>query len=285
MKTILSLVAVFSAVALNAALTVDGVAARVGAEAILRSDVANELHRMGERDESRYREILDEMIDRKLILRAAASSKMTMQEWLVENRVREIVQKAFDGDRNKLIESLGRQRVSYPEWYRRLKEDMIIGAMRWQIVDKNVTASPSAMSREFMNHPERYNESNKVSFAIIMLNPSEKSRRAGITGSLESRSFESFGAKVYKDVAKPSDLVAEPLALELAKLKKGEVSPWIEVNDWSFLIKKTDETSGRALTFVEAYDAIEANVKEAEARRIYKEWIRRMRAETFIKIY
>lgn len=240
---------------------------------------------MGERDASRFREVLDEMIDRKLILRAATDSKMTMQEWLVENRVREIVQKAFDGDRNKLIESLGRQRVSYPEWYARLKEDMIIGAMRWQIVDKNVSASPTMMLKEFKAHPERYCEAQKVSFAVIMLKPEEKSRRAEISGSIASKDFESFGAKVYRDVQEPKDLIAEPLALELGKLKKGEVSPWIEVNDWSFLVKKLDEKSGRALSFEDAYDEIEANVKEEEAKRIYQGWIKRMRGETFIKIY
>lgn len=270
---------------LGAGQVVDGVAARVGSETILRSDVMNELRRMGDVDERRFREILEEMIDRKLIMRAASASKMTMQEWMVENRVREIVQRAFDGDRNKLIESLARQRVSYPEWYARLKEDMIVGAMRWQIVDKNVSASPARMAAEFKAHPDRYNEAHAVSFAVIMLKPEEKGRRGEIVAALGSKPFESFGAKVYDGVAKPADVVAEPLVQALAKLKKGEVSPWVEVNDWSFLVKKLDEKAGRTLSFEEAYDEIEANVKEDEARRIYKEWIRRMRSETFIKTY
>ena len=94
------------------AVEVDGIAAKVGSESILRSEVAAEMARLGLRDASRYAEVLNDMIDRKLMLKAARDSKMTMQEWVVENRVREIIQKAFGGDRNRLIETLGQQRVS-----------------------------------------------------------------------------------------------------------------------------------------------------------------------------
>ena len=97
------------------AVEVDGIAATVGTEAILRSDVMNEMARSGARDGLVYSDVLDEMINRKLILKAARESKMTMQEWVVENRVREIVNGSFGGDRNKLVEALGKQKMSYPE--------------------------------------------------------------------------------------------------------------------------------------------------------------------------
>ena len=126
-----SMLAVLAAVALPAAaVEIDGVAAKVGSETILKSDVIDEMRRMGLRDASRYEEIRNEMIDRKLMLKAAADSKMTLQDWVVENRMREIISKAFGGDRNKLIETLGKQRMSYPEWQARMKEDMIVADMR-----------------------------------------------------------------------------------------------------------------------------------------------------------
>ena len=130
------------------AVEVDGIAATVGTESILRSDVLAELARRGRPDGQGYSAVLKELIDRKLILKAARESKMTMQEWIVENRVREIVKKSFGGDRNKLIETLGRQKMSYPEWYAKTKDDLVIGAMRWNVIDKNVTASPAAMRKE-----------------------------------------------------------------------------------------------------------------------------------------
>ena len=246
------------------AVELDGIAARVGEESILRSDVLNEMQRVGVRDAAEYASFLNQLIDRKLILRAAASSKMTMQDWVVESRVREIVKKAFDGDRNKLIETLSRQKISYPEWLAKTKEDMVVGAMRWNVVDKNVTASPAAMRAEYDAHRERYVQDHKVTMSVILLKT--------------SKSCLAKPRKAEEDF-KPE--VAE----EIAKMPKGPISHWIEIDGWSFLLRKDDETSGKALSFDEAYDAIEATVKEAEAKRLYEAWIERLRADTYIKVF
>jgi parvulin-like peptidyl-prolyl isomerase len=279
------ILAALAAAALAAsAVEIDGVAAKVGSETILKSDVIDEMRRMGVHDASRYGEIRNEMIDRKLILKAAADAKMSLQDWVVENRMREIIAKAFGGDRNKLIETLGRQRMSYPEWQARMKEDMIVAAMRWNVVNKNVTASPAAMRAEFESHPERYAKPATVSVSVIMLKPEEKDRRREISAKLKEVDFDKLGAKRYEGV-KPEDVFSAELCKEIAALPKGTISRWIEMDGWSFLVRKDAEDAGAAQTFDEAYDKIAENVKEEAAKKAYKAWIDRLRAETYIKVF
>ena len=266
------------------AVEVDGIAATVGSESILRSDVMNELARLGARDGRAYPDVLNEMIDRKLILKAARESKMTMQEWVVENRVREIINKSFGGDRNKLIEALGKQRMSYPEWYAKTKDDLVIGAMRWQVVDKNVVAAPAAMRKEYEAHKSRYVKDHKVSVSVILLKPEEQSKRDEISAALKEKTFEDLGGKKYENV-KPEDLFKPEVCAEIEKMPKGTISHWIEIDGWSFLLWKDAETTGKALSFDEAYDAIAAAVKEDEAKRLYTEWLERLKAETYIKVF
>ena len=266
------------------AVEVDGVAATVGTETILRSDVLNELARMGAPDGEGYSRVLNEMINRKLILKAARESKMTMQDWVVENRVREIVNKSFGGDRNKLIETLGKQRMSYPEWHAKTKDDLVVGAMRWQVVDKNVTAAPVAMRREYETHKSRYVKDHKVSVSVILLKPEEQAKRDEISKSLKEKTFEELGGKKYENV-KPEDLFKPEVCAEIEKMPKGTISHWIEIDGWSFLLRKDAETTGKTLSFDEAYDAIEAAVKEQEAKRLYTEWLERLKAETYIKVF
>ena len=266
------------------AVEVDGIAAKVGSETILRSEVANEMQRLGLHDASRYEEIRDEMIDRKLMLQAARESKMTMQEWVVENRVREIIQKAFGGDRNRLIETLGKQRISYPEWYARMKEDMIVGAMRWNVINKNITASPSEMRAEYAAHPERYVAEHRVTVSVILLKPEERVRRDAVTAALKEKSFEELGGKRYADV-KPEDVFKPEVCAEIAAMPKGTISKWIEIDGWSFLLRKEDEREGRQLSFEEAFDDVEANVKEEKSKAAYLAWIARLREETYVKVY
>ena len=182
-------VASFAAIAGSAASfagEVDGIAARVGTETILKSDVSLEMRRL-RAPESDYVKIRNEMIDRKLILKAASAAKMTMQEWVVENRIRDIVDKAFGGDRNKLMDTLARQKISYPEWHARMKEDMIVSAMRWNVIDKNAVASPAAMRKEFAENPDRYRVGANVTVSVILLKPEDMGKREDVAAMIRGR--------------------------------------------------------------------------------------------------
>lgn len=275
----------FAVMALSAsALEVDGIAAKIDDQTILKSEVVNEMRRMGLQDASRYNEVRNEMIDRMLILRAAKAAKMTMQEWVVENRVREIINKGFGGDRNKLLEALSKQRISYPEWYAKTKDELVVSAMRWNVVDKNVSASPAAMKAEYEQHKDRYVKDHKVSLSVIMLKPDEVSKRDEISEALKSKDFDELGGRKYTDV-KPDEMFKPEIAEEIAKMPKGTISHWIELDGWSFLIRKDGESVGKALSFDEAYDEVEAAVKESEAKRLYRAWIERLKAETYIKVF
>lgn len=276
------------------AVEVDGIAARVGSATILKSDILREMERIGAVQEA-YADVRNHMIERELVLKAASDAKMTMQEWLVDNRIREILARNFDGDRNKLVEALGRQKMSYPEWRNRMKDDMIVSAMRWQIVDKNVTASPAAMREEYEKHPERYVEGRKTTVSVILLGPKDLDKKAEVEEALKSEPFGEVAKKYSSDThagdggqwknVDPEEVFRPEICAELDKMPKGTVSGWIELDGWSFLLRKDDETGGAALSFGQAYDKIAANVKERAAEKLYTEWLDLLKSETYIKIY
>lgn len=284
MKSIVTIGAVMAMTFTAGALEVDGVAAQVGADTILRSEVMNELHHMGETDGARYAEVRNELIERKLILQAAAAAKMSLQEWVIDNRIREIIAKSFGGDRNQLVEMLGKHKISFPEWRTRLKDDMIVSAMRYNVVDKNVSASPSAMRKEYAEHPDRYSKGRKVSVSVIMLKPEEASRRGEILLALKEKTFEELGGTKYENVD-PTDLFKETIVKQIDAMSVGSVSEWIELQGWSYLVRKDSETAGKQLSFDEAYEDVEAAVKKAEQTRLYTEWIERLKDETYIKVF
>ncbi len=276
------------------AVEIDGIAAKVDSAVILRSEVVNELRRMGA-DATRFTEVRNDMIDRQLILKAAAAAKLTMQDWVVENRVREIIARMFGGDRNRLMETLARQKISYTEWRQRMREDLIVSAMRWQVVDKNVTASPAEMKEEYASHPERYALDRKVTVSVILLKPEDTAKKAEVDAALKDEPFAEVARRysadanaakggVWKDV-NPEESFRPEVCAEIAKMPKGTISKWIDLDGWHFLLRKDDESEARPRSFAEAYDDIEANVKEARARQIYEDWIERLRAEAYIKVF
>ncbi len=276
------------------ALEVDGIAAVVGTETILRSDVLQEMRRLNASAPD-YKEILRQMIDRKLILRAAVDAKVTMQDWVVENRIREIIAHAFDGNRNKLLASLSLQKIAYPEWRTRIKEELIVSAMRWNVIDKNVTARPQEMSKEYAAHPNRYAIGSTVTVSVILLKPEDSIKRDEISAALGKESFAEVARRysvdshaseggVWKDI-EPKDVFKPEICTEIDKMPRGTISRWIELDGWSFLLRKDAENLGKPRTFEEAYDDIEATVKENESKSAYEAWLARLREEIYIKIY
>ena len=276
------------------AVEVDGVAARVGTAVILKSDVVHELMRTG-LDESRYGEVRNEMIERELILAAAADSKMTMQEWVVEDRIRKIIDNSFGGDRNRLIATLAGPKVSYPEWRKRMRDDMVVAAMRWQTVDRNVNPSPAAMREEYERNSKSYFRDSRVTVTAILLGPDDAGKKKEVEAALKRESFcevaKRYSADArakdggqWKDV-KPEDVFRPEICAEIAKMPVGTISRWVELDGWNFLLRKDAESGGEKMSFAEAYDDIAAAIRKAESKRLYEAWIERLKRETYIKVY
>ena len=276
------------------AVEVDGVAARVGSAVILRSDVLGELRRRNA-SEDRFDAVREEMIERELVLKAAKESKMSIQEWVVDNNIRGIIERAFGGDRNKLMETLAKERISYPEWRQRMRDDMVVGAMRYQIVEKNVSTTPAALRAEYEAHPERYAADRRVTVSAILLGPDDAAKKAEVDEGLKTTPFAELArthsadshAKdggQWKDV-RPEEVFRPEICAAIDKLKTGETSPWIELDGWNFLLRKDGESGGDRLPFADAYEQVAARVRDAEARRLYTAWIARLKEETYIKVF
>ena len=287
-----------AALALSAgAVEVDGIAATVGTKQILRSDVYAAMRRQGPAtiDESRYEAVRNDLIERALILKAAEDAKMQMQDWVVEDRVRTIIEDGFGGDRNRLVETLSREKIPYADWRRRIKEELIVGAMIWNTVTKHVRASPAEMRAEYAEHPERYRAEAKVTVSVILLKPADAAKREEVAEVIRTESFAEAARRfsadthaaeggVWKEVD-PAEVFKPQVSDEIAKMPKGAVSPWIEIDGWSFLLRKDDETAAAPRSFADAYDDIEAHVLAANRKKLTEAWVERMKADTYIRIY
>lgn len=297
--------AVLALSALSQAATLDGLAAKVNDAVITIGDVVNEMRRIRSDQPFRvvYSNALEEAINRRLILAAAAEKKLDMQEWLVDNRIREIVKDNFDGDMNKLNAQLAQSKVPLTDWRNQIRDDMIINAMRFQMAEKDATPTPAAMHGEYLLHRDRYCTEAKTSVSVILLRPptddktpSVSTRAEEILARLEKGEPFAELAKKYssdshakdggqwKDV-KPEEAFRPEIVTVLAKLKVGEFSKLVNLDGWGFIVRKDAETTDKQLSFAEAYEQIAHNVKKANAAERFDAWMQRLRAEAFIKIY
>lgn len=290
----------------------DGIAARVDSAVITVGDVMAEIKRHPDARESSgnesemqalYRAALDTLIERRLILKAAAAKKMEIPEWVIDNQIREIVHEMFGGDMNRLEEELARNKIPMTEYRSTIREDVIVRGMRQQIVEQYVTASPAAMRKEYREHPERYRQEAKATVRVILLRPasagdgvaSVKTRWMQISEEIAAgKDFAELAVRysadshakdggLWKDV-NPEEAFRPEIAAAIAKLDVGKVSEMIDLDGWGFIVKKEAATSAKEMSFGEAYDKIAWNVRSAAAKKAYDEWIARLKDEAFVKV-
>ena len=312
-KLIFAVAACLSAVVSAAKL--DGIAARVDSAVITVGDVMAEIRRNPEisgrmiaSDESEmqalYRASLDNLVERRLILKAAAEKKVEIPEWVIDNQLREIVNRSFGGDMNRLHEEMARSKVPMTEYRNTVKEDILVRGMRQQIIEQFVTASPSAMKKEFATNPDRYRQEAKVSVRVILLKPAQEgdgvpsleTRWAQIGEELaKGEKFSDMAIKYSADShakdgglwenVNPAEVFRPEIVKAIENLETGRVSNMIDLDGWGFIVKKESETKAKQMSFAEAYDKIAENVQKAAAKKAYDEWIIRLKDMSFIKIY
>ena len=308
--------AAIAAVSVSAfAARLDGIAARVDANVITVGDVMNELRRnpdagrrMMSADESEmqalYSAALDTLVERRLVIKAAAEKKVEIPEWVVDNQLREIVLNSFGGDMNRLEEELARSKVPMTEYRHSVMEDILVRGMRQQMIDQFAFASPAAMKKEYESHPERYRQEAKVSVRVVLLKPAGEGENVP---SLDTRwmqigeelangaSFSDMAIKYSADShakegglwadVNPEEAFRPEIAEAIAKLEVGKVSNMINLDGWGFIVKKESESKAKTLSFAEAYDKIALAVRNEVAKKAYDEWIARLKESSYIKTY
>ena len=298
----------FAAVATVSAATLDGLAAKVNDDVITIDEVASELRRSGaltpDMDfNAAYSNAVNAVIDRRLILRAAAEHKVNMQEWVVDNRIREIVKDNFGNDMTKLHTMLAQSRMDESDWRNQIRDEMVVQAMRYQLIEKSVEAAPAEMQREYKNHPERYHAKAQSTVSVILLRPPADDKQP----SLESRAREILDrlakGEEFASLAKtfsadshakdgglwtninPEESFRPEIAEVIKNLKIGQISKLINLDGWGFIVRKVSETKDSTRSFADAYEDIARNVKKEKADIKYKEWVQRLRADAFLKIH
>lgn len=297
----------------NPAMLLDGVAAYVNSDMITIAEVMSEVRRSpwaetsAELREKRLRELykatLDQLINRRLILASAVKSKMQLQTWAVDARIREIVVNNFDGDQTKLHNLLAERKISLEEWKKNLEEDLMITAMRYQQVEKRVAPTPTEVRAEYEANKGRYQTENAVAVSMIILDPPGKegdetveARAKKIADALAGGTAFASLAKTYSKDAKasaggswgkvnPEDVFRKEIVKALNALKPGEVSQLVVLDGYGYIVRKDEQQDSRMLTFEEAAPYVESHLKMRQAEKLYNDWMERLRKEAYIKIF
>jgi len=294
---------------------VDGVAARVNESTITVGDVLlhvqpvrQQLHQKYRGDElaarlkKAYKESLDTLIERRLLLDAYKEKGSDIPEWAVDERIDEIVRDVFRGDRSALMKALSKDQTTLEDWRGQVRDQIVLSAVRQANVEQHVSISPRAILETYKSNLDRYKELGKVKLRMIVLKKAESGGEAPGTRSRAEeirkrlKAGENFGALARRlsEGSKAEDggdwgwiepgLLRGELARAAAALRPGEMSEVIETARELYILLVEGRKSEAVTPFEEVRPQIERELRRKESEAMYRALVDRLRQKAYIEI-
>lgn len=258
----------------------------------------------GEELEARIKELyergLSAAVDRALVLREFENSKGQLPELAVDERLNEIVEKRFKGDRIALQNALSAERKTIDDLRTEIREEIIFTLLRQQEVSAKVVVSPAQVLAAYEANRDRYASGEKLRLRLISLSKAdlpadlvEKKVKLVQDAIAAGKDFEQL-ARDYSDFAadKGGDLgeltradLRADFRAAVATLAAGQTAgPITGEKDVSFL-QVVSITPARATPIEEVQAELEREIRRKAEETLYDGWVKRLRQKYPVVLY
>jgi len=246
---------------------------------------------------------LQDLIDRQLILQAFRKENYQIPDHFVEERMHDIIQTDFGGDRNTFIKTLEAQNFTMGEFKKMELEKMIVQAMRGKNVKLQMIASPAKVEEYYKAHRDEFTSKAQIKLRLIMI-PShasdgnaaaQKAMADEIFGKLvKGAEFERMAQLYSEDSTREHGgdwgwverkTLAAPLEKVAFSLEPGKISNIVEFGGNYYILKVEDRHGGDTKSLADARPDIEKRLIQQEAQNLQERWLTSLRSKAYIKTF
>jgi parvulin-like peptidyl-prolyl isomerase len=294
---------------------VDGYAAVVNDRVITMGDVLDYIQpsilqlrdaydgeELDRRREEAYRTGLNLLVDQALIVEEFKKMGGNIPDRLINDRINEVINGQFGNDRARFLAALAEEQITLEDWRERIRERLIVSALRQQEVGDRIQVTPDALRQAYEKGKARYAQPAQLKLRMITLRKDraddEKALREQavlIRGQILTGTTFAQVAEAHSQDTKatsggewgwinPADLRAE-LRDALTALKGDELSEVLETPEALYLAQVVERREARLLSIDDVRPELEKEVRRVEGDRLYEAWIERLKRKYAVKIF
>jgi parvulin-like peptidyl-prolyl isomerase len=235
------------------------------------------------------RELLEKLIDKKLLLQEAKKRGLTVDEAELAEYVSKISSPSPD---QKTDQEQKKQTAERRDWLQGLKEELLINKLIRQEVEANIVVAEEEAYAYYQAHPEEFQQPERVRVRQIVVETeweAEDIRKEIIRGGdfaklAEAKSLSPDGAKggdlgYFGRGQMPAEF--DEVAFSL---KKGEISRVFKSSYGYHIFKLTDKKKASTLSFAEAKEKIIQKLKSQKRDAALDAWLGSLKKRAHIQI-
>jgi peptidyl-prolyl cis-trans isomerase SurA len=254
------------------------------------------------RMEELYFEVLQNLIDRVLIVEEFREKEFNIPQTYVENEFDRILIEDFENDRARFLQYIESQGKNVREFRQDLRERIIVSIMRAEKRKSQSQISPERIEQFYNENKVNFYEEEAVKLRIIMLRPLADEGPDQMRQTIDliyeelgnGVSFDEVARQYSQDsrrdrggdwgwIQRP-DLKDELSAVAFA-LEEGEFSDPVELGDQIFILFAEEKREEGIQPINQVRDRIEEILASQLARQAQEQWIERLRREAYIRYY
>ena len=241
----------------------------------------------GEKEELKRR-LLDQLIERKMLLQEARRLKIELTEREVQQKFEEI----RDGrEEAAFLEFLAERKLTKEVWEKATRENLLIERLLNQLAGDQISISEEEMRQYYERHHEEWREDEQIKLRQIVVKT--ESEAEALRQTLSEGADFAQTARLHSQFPQLGDggdlgyLTRSEIPVEFDPLFQAEiesVSPVIQTPFGFHLVKIEDRLPARILPFEEVREKIHQTLLEEKREVLFTQWIEKVRRTTEIKI-
>lgn len=291
------------AVAEDKVITVDDLRREIAPRIPALQRSARNEKEFNEKLEALQDEIVQEMIDRILIVKEfKKDDKRRVPDSFINNAIAEEQIRRFDGDRAKFLAYLRNSGLTYRDYRKKVEDDIIYDYMRDQQRKSQSIVSPARVESFYNENKDRFFQDDQVHMRLLSLTREQGesderllARARAITARFQAgEKFEDLARELSQDSkrAKGGDWGWQPRAdlkpefsEPLFKLEKGKITDPIVAPEAVYILYVEDRKFAGTQPLADVREQIEKILANVMARESEARWLERLRRNAYVKIY
>lgn len=251
---------------------------------------------------------LKDLIDRQLVIqefRKMQEKGANIPDYVVDDRVKQIIREEFGGDRSAFVRTLQAQGYTVTRFKEIEKEKIVVQAMRQSKVNDDFVISPKQIQSFYNKNKGAYAIPEQIKLRMIILREGEAGDVPG-AGNKEQTAAEirqklvggaEFDrmAEMYSEDEGTRDsggdwgwiergTLNEELSKVAFSLTPGKVGPVVKIGDSYYIMLVEAKKNAAVKPISEVRDEIERNLIQQERMKAQQRWLDTLRAKAYIKI-
>jgi peptidyl-prolyl cis-trans isomerase SurA len=242
-----------------------------------------------------YQSVRDRLVESELILQAFESQGGVLPDRAIEDHINSVIHEQFNNDRAAFLRALAAERLTFSEWRKQMKDQLIIQYMRGQEVQAKILVTPFDLQQAYDRRRDDFANPERVRLRTLVLAPAAdaESPEAADARDRDLLARLAAGELDIEDApGTPSDpewfeaaSLHDAIRAAIESLEPGAFAGPVELGGSRYLIQLLDREAACVQPFEEVASDIERDLRRTEFERLNRIWIDSLRSKYFVQVF